>query len=631
MPLNSLRNSQPLRFSPAGLSDSLDETDLFPGACAVLTNLIPDPTTKNLWTCRPAGVDLTEFDSFTSPGFVSVFKVVGSLVYGMVASARFPGHDEPFCYDLVAAGFITVVGATSANTPISPLTVGDWTPPTMDLVGVNMVVTHPGFDGVDNFFGWFDTSNAATPVWHAGNLLGAGSIEALGAITGGALYVAGTYDNVPLTGGTGTGATARITVVAGEVNSVVLESFGAGYAVSDSLSASNTNIGGAGSGFAVSVAAVATGEIALTTVPTWVRQYNQRAWFGINPPTGQPSAVFTDVLVLTASNANQALTFGDNLKLIAACGLPLNNQLGGIIASLLVFKATSAIEQITGDQATSDLAVNTLNTATGTLSPRSICPTPNGLVFLAPDGMRTIDFAAHVGDPLGVAGTGVTVPFLSPLSPSRAAAACSENVLRVTVQVSSVVGTPFQEYWFDLVRKVWSGPHTLPCSMIDVYGGSFICAPQAQTAILLRSDTTPNFETSSVELGNQLQWTLQTAMLADNLQMAMSEITEMQVKTSRVFGMAGVTITALDQNGVALSTYFFAFDQNGSIWGVAIWGVDFWGGQGIGALYPIAVNFPIPVIYNRLAVQAAGACAQGFQIGDIFIRRRTLGYMQEFP
>ncbi|MDE1867930.1 MAG: hypothetical protein KGI08_09515, partial [Thaumarchaeota archaeon] len=76
-------NTEPWRFSPAGLMDTLDETD-FPGACAVLTNLIPDPTTKNSWVCRPAATLLTNFSALTSPGFISVFKVVGNFVYGMI-------------------------------------------------------------------------------------------------------------------------------------------------------------------------------------------------------------------------------------------------------------------------------------------------------------------------------------------------------------------------------------------------------------------------------------------------------------------------------------------------------------------------------------------------------------------
>ena len=70
-----------------------------------------------------------------------------------------------------------------------------------------------------------------------------------GIIVGGAGYGNNTYSNVPLTGGTGTGATATITVAGGTVTVVQLDNFGAGYLIGDVLSASNVNLGGAGAGF----------------------------------------------------------------------------------------------------------------------------------------------------------------------------------------------------------------------------------------------------------------------------------------------------------------------------------------------------------------------------------------------
>lgn len=80
-------------------------------------------------------------------------------------------------------------------------------------------------------------------------------IHSLKTLVGGSGYTeAGTYVNVPLTGGTGTGAQATIVVAGGAVTTVTLTRFGRGYTLNDVLSAANAGLGGAGTGFAITVA-----------------------------------------------------------------------------------------------------------------------------------------------------------------------------------------------------------------------------------------------------------------------------------------------------------------------------------------------------------------------------------------
>jgi hypothetical protein len=83
----------------------------------------------------------------------------------------------------------------------------------------------------------------------------AGGIIALDTLVGGSLYDDGTYTAVPLTGGTGTGAQATIVVASGAVTTVTLTASGTGYTDNDVLSASDANLGnlGTGSGFSISV------------------------------------------------------------------------------------------------------------------------------------------------------------------------------------------------------------------------------------------------------------------------------------------------------------------------------------------------------------------------------------------
>jgi hypothetical protein len=78
-------------------------------------------------------------------------------------------------------------------------------------------------------------------------------------------YTNGVYFNVPLTGGSGNSATANIVVSGGAVTSITLSNRGCFYAASNSLSASNTNLGGAGSGFVLTVNSVTN-----STGTTWL-------------------------------------------------------------------------------------------------------------------------------------------------------------------------------------------------------------------------------------------------------------------------------------------------------------------------------------------------------------------------
>jgi hypothetical protein len=90
-----------------------------------------------------------------------------------------------------------------------------------------------------------------------------GMVKTLGTtITGGSNYTNGVYPNVPLTGGNGAGAIGTITVAGNVVTAVTITTGGNFYTVGNTLSASNSYLGGSGSGFACTVSTIsnAAGE-----------------------------------------------------------------------------------------------------------------------------------------------------------------------------------------------------------------------------------------------------------------------------------------------------------------------------------------------------------------------------------
>ncbi len=92
-------------------------------------------------------------------------------------------------------------------------------------------------------------------VCFAANTGTTGMVGLLGSITAGIGGTAGTYGGVALTGGSGTGATANITVSGGGVTAVTILNPGTAYVVGDVLSAASASIGNT-SGFSVPVSSV---------------------------------------------------------------------------------------------------------------------------------------------------------------------------------------------------------------------------------------------------------------------------------------------------------------------------------------------------------------------------------------
>lgn len=99
-------------------------------------------------------------------------------------------------------------------------------------------------------------------------VVGAGQIETLGKLVGGSGYTNnGTYTNVDLTGGSGTGAKATVVVTGNAVTSVTITTKGTGYKAGDALSAAAANIGTNGSGFLIGVATTSGDYTAYDALP----------------------------------------------------------------------------------------------------------------------------------------------------------------------------------------------------------------------------------------------------------------------------------------------------------------------------------------------------------------------------
>lgn len=536
-----LRNTRPMKWVPQGASDTLDATNTGSGLMASLVNLIPDQTTRGIWVSRPASVLQTSFASLNTPGFVSGIFVIGSRIYGMIASNLTAGRDEPFCWDTATSAFVAITGVTAANVPFVLATAGTWVPPRFALIGVRIVVVHAGFTGTANKIGFIDVTNPAAPAWSAGD----------------------------------------------------------------------------------------TAPQALAGIPTDVFNFNGRAFYAVNTATSV-ALQYSDILTpQTITNATQVLTLDDTVPITALGGIPLNSPFqGGSTQSLIVFKGVTSMYQILGDAALGTLLRNKLVVPTGTFAANSVCPTPMGLAFVSPEGLRLVTQDGSISDPIGVDGQGVAVPFQYAVVPSRIAAACNGNTIRISVQNGYTASAPTQEYWFDLARKQWSGPHTFAASLIVALSNVFAKTATGVNAKLFTSDVKQSLTSGYIENGTQLTWSFATPLMPDTDQMSETSIIESTLDLQYPAGVPSFLGIAYDQNGTLYDSIALAPGGVATFWGGFNWGAAVWLGTP-NALCPRPLNWHQELVFRRIAFGFSGQSAGDLKIGSLRMQYRTLGYLQQ--
>jgi hypothetical protein len=192
--------------------------------------------------------------------------------------------------------------------------------------------------GATNNYGFFGAVAAGTGRWNlfmtgtadnylAGNLaigtfaVGGGPILTITLSNGGSGYVDGTYTDVALIGGGGNGALATFVVSGGVVTTATLTWGGNNYVVGGSLSASNANLGGTGSGIAMTIESVDGAQFKISSPTsaniilrrassvTTGNEYGSLEWES-SDSTVKASGLQAKITALAAgSNAGGILTF----------------------------------------------------------------------------------------------------------------------------------------------------------------------------------------------------------------------------------------------------------------------------------------------------------------------------------
>lgn len=531
------RGEAAIWFRPRSVADTFDGQVATPGTCQTLTDLIWDPSTPAALICRPANTSLIDFTAWSAAvpngaaGVVTTAYQVGNIVLGLIGitSGTFSGLDYPFAYNTVTSAFLVVSGVTTVKCPASQATAGAWVPPQMSLTGIDLIVTHVGFDGTTHFFGYFDVTTPTAPTWNSGN--------------------------------------------------------------------TSTN--------------------GLPSVPQACGSFNNRTYFFCGNV-----AYYTDTLAIKMTNANQSLTIDDYTNVTAVAPLPVSNTSQAIVQGLLAFKSNK-IYLITGDVTTSNLGSNQLSTSVGTMAPRSVVPTPQGVWFMANDGIRKINFLGMVEGP----DEDLAMPFIYAVQPSRVCAAFNENIYRICVQNGNAIGSPYQDYWYDLRRKGWTGPHSFRYDVIVPLGTNFALASNSITQTMWNSYAVQGAAggSSFIENGTQLLFNYLTTPMIDLENLYANSANRCTMDIAAPASGQTYNFTAQNESGGTLAIASITEPNSQAIWGNFNWGASNWGAANTG-LIPITIPWNQAVVFNRLALQVAGQSALEVKLGGFNVGYKRLNY-----
>lgn len=468
-----IRKEYPAVFNPSGLTDAADETLSFAGACTDLVNLIPSQYNPYSFVPRPG---VTKINASSVGGHIRGMVVVGDYVYGYYYN-EVTFRDEPFAYGLGATAATLTKAADETGFDGAYYNV---VPITFTVVGKYLLSTH--FGGANYTLNVTGSINADILTITA--VGGTSAVREGQQITYGGAVLTNIYVKTQLTGTKGGIGTYQLNQTVGVVApGTVFTHVGSGttgyIGVFDISKPSapyffSTNMGGVP--FQGGVFGGFPWLDTPSQTPTGVANFNNRAYYSFGN-----TVYFSDVLLpLYMTSATQSLTIGDNTPIIGIGGLPVQTSTSGVVASLQIFKEFQ-IWQVTGDSASSTLAVNYLSLNIGTAHPYTIVQTPQGLVFLSTDGVYVVTQSGQVvplTKDFGSPTQDLQYPFINVVKVDRevspARACFSGSVYRICLNILVGISTLARDYWFDTVSRRWSGSHTYAYDQCQPYKSYFV-------------------------------------------------------------------------------------------------------------------------------------------------------------
>jgi len=368
---------------------------------------------------------------------------------------------------------------------------------------------------------------------------------------------------------------------------------------------------------------------ALPSVPTSVANYNNRAWYACGN-----LLYFSDSLNPTViTNSTQAVTVGDMTNIVAQSGLPIQTTSSGVIASLAVFKSNQ-IWLVTGDLASSNLGLAFSSLTVGCSAPRSVVQTPIGIIFISQDAPYVL---APNGVPMelrnssGIAAD-LREPFQLASYPTRMAAAYASNIYRICVQTTIQGVAQTNDYWFDLRRMRWTGPHSFVYDCASQHNNSFVLSGPATGAALFGSNVLDrSLSTIYNDNGAAIVSSLTSAFLTNAAPMSFKQTIESNIDLSSGGLALQFAISATDDYDNQIAVASVTTPAPAAIWGQFNWGDGTLWAATKANPRNYGIDWNIPVVWDRMSLNVNATSSSDVSVGKSVIKYQVCGYENRPP
>jgi hypothetical protein len=246
-------------------------------------------------------------------------------------------------------------------------------------------------------------------------------------------------------------------------------------------------------------------------------------------------------------------------------------------------------------------------------------------MFMAVDGIRTINFFGFLSDP----NPDLAVPFIYAGTPSRCCAGFNSDTYRIFTNNTSVTGTSKQDWWYNLSRKSWTGPHTFQYDLAIPLSNDFLLASVDNLGGMWGSYTVQNHNglgTTFTENGTDLTWGYGTVAMADldNIYANSLERTTLEIAVPSSGQTYNFAVN--NESGTQLASASVTEGTSEMIWGSSKWGVAMWGASTTG-LAPLTIDWNQVAVSNRFVFEATGPSGLGFKISSLHCGYKRLNYL----